>query len=277
MSAPLYAAGMGKGLREPVSPFREAYFFGAELNVPNADNWNYYPQIVEAGNAYNLAGITPYHEVAVYQATFFNIYDGGVVTIRWKKPDGTVIYTTTYSIPDPSSFGYDYWSWYYVYSYIGYVPWEIYSNGTYSVELYFDGVILESAPFSITGVTEDTGNWYAFSHRPRLVIASESATGTWYSFTNKPVLTVVAQSVTGNWYSFANKPVLTVVAQTATGNWYSFANKPVLSLEGTEGGEEGASILPAVLLLGAGVAIVAIAASPKAQGAIKSTYKKVRK
>ncbi|GAI92474.1 unnamed protein product, partial [marine sediment metagenome] len=35
-----YSYGLAKGLREPCSPYREAYYFGAELNKPSADGWN---------------------------------------------------------------------------------------------------------------------------------------------------------------------------------------------------------------------------------------------
>jgi len=123
---------IGKGLREPCSPNRTAYVFGAELNVPNADNWNCLPEIVDPTTTFDLSTITINHEVAVTLANFTNLSSGGRVTFTWyRSRDNKVLYTFNYDIPNPATS----WLWYYVYSYLGYVDWEISENGDYYVTI----------------------------------------------------------------------------------------------------------------------------------------------
>ena len=254
IGAPVYAAGLGKGLREPVSPYREAYFFGAELNTPNADNWNYYPQILEPGTAYNLSSIAPNHEVLVQLAVFFNLTAAGQVRIDWRRSTGEIFYSHGYLIPSPADYGYAEWLWYYVYSYIGYVPWEIYSNGTYYVDVYFNNQKLQTTPFTVTGITVETGEWFAFS--------------------NKPTLRLSALVPTGSWYAFTHKPVLAVNTAATTGSWYTFMNKPHLAVTGVPGAPGGGSIVPLVV---AGIGIIAVAAaasSSKVRNYAQETVKK---
>jgi len=148
-----FSVGLGKGLREPVAPYREAYVFGAELNAPNADGWNYRPDIVDPAIIYDLTGMAINHEVVVQAITFWDLTIGGTAKIEWTRlSDNVVVYTHNYTIPSPQSQGYTSWLWYYVYSYIGYVAHEINANGTYQVRCYFNNQILSSTPFSVIGI-----------------------------------------------------------------------------------------------------------------------------
>lgn len=49
---------IGKGLVESGPPYRQAYFFGASV-APNASNWNYVAQIVEAASSFDFSAIKP--------------------------------------------------------------------------------------------------------------------------------------------------------------------------------------------------------------------------
>lgn len=142
-SPPCY---IGKGLREPCSPYRSTYVFGAELNKPNADNWNCTPQIVDPTTFFDVSYITKNREVVVALYTGSNLYSQTTVVHEWyRKRDNKLLFSYKYSINAPPS-GY-YYPWYYVYSYIGWVDWEINENGLYYVK------ITDSAK-GFTGVVE---------------------------------------------------------------------------------------------------------------------------
>ncbi len=150
---------LGKGLWEPVPPYRQAYVFGAELNVPNASAWNAIPEIKDPVTIFDLSSLTPNHEVVVTMLAAFNIPTGAQYAVehRWYRDrDGASIGLARYSIPDAASYGYSGWLWYYVYSYIGYVPWEIYENGSYHVDLVFligsSIYFTQRLNFSVTGI-----------------------------------------------------------------------------------------------------------------------------
>lgn len=155
-----YASGMGKGLREPCSPYRQAYFFGAELNVPNADDWNCVPEIMDPTTSFDLSGIEPNHEVVVALLVVYNIPAGASHNVRFKwyrDRDSKLLFDFAYTIPNPGSYGYDSWAWYYVYSYIGYVSGEIYENGDYHVDILWDGTLLQRIGFTVSGIPVYTG------------------------------------------------------------------------------------------------------------------------
>ena len=150
-----FTGSLGKGLREPCSPNRTAYFFGAELNVPEAMSWNCSPEIVDPAPTYDLSTLVPPKEicVALFKAT--NLTSGGDIEITFiRNRDEHIMFAWPFTIPDPQSFGFDYWAWYYIYGYIGYVEWEIFEDGDYRVEfgepLVPPAIVL---PFSITGIT----------------------------------------------------------------------------------------------------------------------------
>lgn len=145
---------LGKGLREPCSPYRTAYYFGAELNVPVADNWNCPPAIVDPAPTYDLSTLVPPKEVCVALFNGTGLTSGGDIEITYyRNRDDTRIFIFTHTIPDPRAYGWDYWEWYYVYAYVGYTSWEIFEDGDYRVEFgevgEATGIVI---PFTITGI-----------------------------------------------------------------------------------------------------------------------------
>lgn len=125
-----YTYGMGKGLSEPCSPYRSAYVFGAELNVPDASNWACIPEIIEPTTAFDLSTITPFHEVVVALLASNDLpYGTYTVRMKWyRNRDSKLLYEYVWTG----------WPWY-VYSYIGYVDWEINENGNYHVDITLTG------------------------------------------------------------------------------------------------------------------------------------------
>lgn len=102
-------------------------------------------------------------EVPSVAVNFENIYSGGTVTMKWYKAStGELLYSYSHTIPDPSDEGYDYWSWYSIFSWIGKFSHEIDTPGQYYVEInspwkdttrHFN--VIEEQPdvgFTITGV-----------------------------------------------------------------------------------------------------------------------------
>jgi len=135
-----YRSDMGKGLSELCPPYREAYVFGARLNTPNADGWNCVPEIMEPTSTFDLSRITPGREVVVVLLVGFYISSAVPVEHRWYRGrDNASLFTYRHSIPDPAQYGYGYWEWYYVYSFIGYVPWEIWENGNHYMKIATPG------------------------------------------------------------------------------------------------------------------------------------------
>jgi hypothetical protein len=127
---------IGKGLKEPCPPYRSAYVFGADLNKVDANDWNCVAQIVDPTTFFDLSYITKNHEVVVALYVVSNLHSASTITFKWyRKRDSKLLYTLKYDIPDPRAHGYGYWAWYYVYSYIGWVDWEISENGEYYVKI----------------------------------------------------------------------------------------------------------------------------------------------
>lgn len=170
-----FSTGMGKGLREPCSPFRECIVFGAELNVPDADDWNCAPIVVDPATSFNLSGLEVNHEVVVALLTARSLPAGsnyGVVHTWRRSRDNQILYTYSYTIADPGDYGYASWAWVYVYSYIGYVSHEIHEDGGYSVILLLMGgeeFYSRTFNFTITGVGEVT---YEFTIGTPSVVAA---------------------------------------------------------------------------------------------------------
>ena len=149
-----FSTGLGKGLTEPCSPYRLMTVFGAELNVPDANNWNCAPNIVGPTAKFDVSTITPGHEVVVALLVLRNLPAGKsyVAGSQWYRDrDNKLLYNSMYTIPDPAGYGYTYWAWYYIYSYIGFVTWEIYEDGNYHVDLFLDGSVLQTLPLAIVG------------------------------------------------------------------------------------------------------------------------------
>lgn len=129
-----FSVDMGKGLREPCDPFRTAPVFSAELNSPDANNWNCLPEVMVPTRLFDLSSVTSYHELVVAIIWMHNLPAGQsyTVTHRWYRGvDNQFMFGYGYFIADPGDYGYNLWEWAYVYSYVGYVPWEIWDNGAY--------------------------------------------------------------------------------------------------------------------------------------------------
>jgi len=145
-----FTFGIGKGLKEPCSPYREAYFFGAELNEPNADNWNCIPRIVEPTTSFNLSTISEGKEVAVAFLGVGRTVAGAYhIRFRWYRDrDDALLYDYTFDHTVPAGYRL------YGYSYIGYVSWEIIENGGYTVEIEVTGAesYKKRIPFTVSGI-----------------------------------------------------------------------------------------------------------------------------
>jgi len=147
--------GIGKGLKELCSPYRQCIVFGADLETPDANNWNCVPEIIGPTTTFDLSTITPYHEVAVALIAFYDVDSELDVTFKWyRNRDNKLIYQGWYTIPDPCEYGYDYWEWWYVYGYIGYTPEEIWENGDYHLQIVWSPGNSRTLDFHITGIPE---------------------------------------------------------------------------------------------------------------------------
>lgn len=142
--------GLGKGLREPCSPNRATNVFGAELNSPNADNWNCLPAVVNPTTSFNLSLISPGQEVVVALLGVYGAVEGAYhVTYRWYRDrDNKLLFQYAFDWVAPRG------GWFYCYSFIGYVPWEISENGAYSVDISVTGAetFSRSTSFTISGI-----------------------------------------------------------------------------------------------------------------------------
>uniref|UniRef100_A0A6M3XW83 Uncharacterized protein n=2 Tax=viral metagenome TaxID=1070528 RepID=A0A6M3XW83_9ZZZZ len=141
---------LGKGLREPCSPFRETNVFGAELNTPDAGSWNCLPAIVGGSTRFDLSSIRENHEVVVALATVSGAA-GGVYRFNFKYyKDAPRTKLFEYSFDVYTGVG----SWAYAYAYIGWVPHEINRNGDYSVELTVSGAesYQRTIYFTVSGI-----------------------------------------------------------------------------------------------------------------------------
>lgn len=145
-----FAYGLAKGLQEPCSPYRSAYYFGAELNKPSADGWNCLPDLVGPAASFNLSAIPMGREVLVALLKIQGTPEGTLdFRADWYRDrDNALLFSMSWS----------YWvregSWIYFYSYLGYVDWEISENGSYRVEFTVAGALSYRAiiSFTITGI-----------------------------------------------------------------------------------------------------------------------------
>lgn len=179
-----YTVDLSKGLTEPCDPFRAAYFFGAEMNTPDANNWNCLPDIVEPANIFDLSSITSYHEVAVSVIRLYDLPAGQSYTVKydWYRTEGDeLIFSFSYTIADPADYGHEFWASAYVYSYIGYVPWEIWDDGEYYVliSLEYGGVSEETRlDFTIEGLRREWTEGRTYPVRLNIVNLSTDPLGT---------------------------------------------------------------------------------------------------
>jgi len=129
---------LGKGLREPCSPYRKLYVFGAPFGSfdPNifASGVNCRLEIIEPTTLFDLSKISKNSEVVLAYYVAERVYSSRTIEFKWyRKRDNKLLFRFKYNIPDPRP-GY-YWSWYGVFSYIGYCSWEINENGYYYVTI----------------------------------------------------------------------------------------------------------------------------------------------
>lgn len=145
--------GLGKGLREPCGPeWREAYFFGAELNQVSADYWNCPPLIVGPSTSFDLSTLKLNHEALVALLAVRDALAGEYhISFEWyRERDDVLLFD--YSFDHTALEG----GWLYAYSYIGYVDWEISENGDYSVEIRVRGAksYSKTISFTVSGIPE---------------------------------------------------------------------------------------------------------------------------
>ncbi len=145
----LYSFVMGKGLYEPCSPYRVCNVWGEALNTPNASNWNCVPQIVGQATSFDFSALAASKEAVVTLVSLYNIPQGTYdVGIRFLSPTGTTLCEFFHPITVPAGG----WAWAYLYAYIGYVPWEISKNGTYSTIFLYNHTELQRISFQVTGI-----------------------------------------------------------------------------------------------------------------------------
>lgn len=152
--------GIGKGLQEPCSPNRAFNVFGVDLNTPPASiAWNCTPIVTDPVTTLDLSTIRPNHEAIIALLMLSNIPAGQsrIVKHQWYRDrDNKLLFEYSYTIPDPGASGYTAWAWYGVYSYIGYIPIEISENGSYHVSILLNGVQIQQATFTVSGITLKT-------------------------------------------------------------------------------------------------------------------------
>ncbi len=148
-----YSYGLAKGLREPCSPYREAYYFGAPLNEPSADGWNCLPELVNQTQNFDLSTIPEGREVVVALLKVSNTPSGQMnFRAQWfRNRDNKLLFDLTWSYSARAG------GWTYFYGYLGRVSWEINENGGYRVEFTISGALsyFTVIQFNITGIPEE--------------------------------------------------------------------------------------------------------------------------
>uniref|UniRef100_A0A6M3LUN3 Uncharacterized protein n=1 Tax=viral metagenome TaxID=1070528 RepID=A0A6M3LUN3_9ZZZZ len=148
-----YSYGLAKGLREPCSPYREAYYFGAPLNEPSASGWNCLPELVGQTTSFDLSSITKGREVLVALLKVQNTPEGSLsFKAEWyRNRDNALLFT------QPWSYTARYGGWTYFYAYLGYVDWEISENGGHRVEITVSGALsyFKVIQFTISGIPKE--------------------------------------------------------------------------------------------------------------------------
>lgn len=150
--ATTFGYALAKGLKEPVSPFREAYFFGAPLNSVDAAGWNAAPNTVDRVDTYDLSLLSIEHEVCVAVLAALNA-DAGTYTINFRfsrvRDNKTLLEFTSYRTVSQGG-------WWYVYGNLGWTASEIIENGTYRIDITVTGAgtFTDGRDFTITGIPE---------------------------------------------------------------------------------------------------------------------------
>ncbi len=149
---PTYSVSISKGLKEPCSPYRQAYFFGAELNSVNADGWNCQPQPVGKTDTYDLSALTLNHEVLVALISIRNPVPGPYhIEFTWTRDrDSKILFRWSFNVTNIPGFDE------YGYAYLGYTLNELSENGRYYVEIDVSGPVAKhyTQVFNVSGVRE---------------------------------------------------------------------------------------------------------------------------
>jgi hypothetical protein len=239
-----YDAGIGTALFEPVSPYRFAQVFGADLNVPNADGWNVPPSIQDAGKTlFDLSTLTPNHEVVVVRLTLINV-DSSInnITFRWYRVrDNTLLYTGSLPIPDPATYGYAYWAWYYGYSYIGYVPWEIYENGDYRCEMWINGggpgwtAPLYTQVFTVQGIPSTPTGWVKMGNPTERQVSFADIGFDWTKMGAARTLAIAFSDIPFDWTKMGAARTLAVTFIGGSVDWVKMGSPSTLGITSTGG------------------------------------------
>jgi len=115
---------------------------------------------VQASSPYDPIGVTtvfsPTDSISYTWLHFKDIWSSHTVKWKWYDPDGNFYTDCTYTIPNPSDYGYDYWEWYKCWCGIyikGYSAAE--KEGIWTVKVYLDGNHIETLNFNIEYIISD--------------------------------------------------------------------------------------------------------------------------
>lgn len=148
----VFTYGLGKGLREPVPPYRNDYVFGAELGDFNANDWNAIPTVWDPTTDFNLSTLTPGHEVVVALVGISGTSPGlHTIIFEWhRERDLAELFRSSFSWDTPAG------GLLYAYSFIGYVPQEIFENGKYfcTVNIFGPDQSGQRNDFTVRGIPE---------------------------------------------------------------------------------------------------------------------------
>lgn len=148
-----YNVGMGKGLSEPCPPYRAVNVFGANLGAPDFTGWNCLPDVLTPTNYFDLSTITKFHEVVVVVVKVSDAESGRYkFTFDWyREPEHVLMYHGSWQSGEGER------DWIYSWSYIGWTPPEISTNGDYSVEIQVSGAgyLTATKTFTVTGIPEE--------------------------------------------------------------------------------------------------------------------------
>ena len=115
---------------------------------------------VQASSPYDPIGVTtvfsPTDSISYTWLHFKDIWSSHTVKWKWYDPDGNFYTDCTYTISNPSDYGYDYWEWYKCWCGIyikGYSAAE--KEGIWTVKVYLDGDHIETLNFNIEYIISD--------------------------------------------------------------------------------------------------------------------------
>jgi hypothetical protein len=147
---------LGTGFINPDSGAQVAVF-GAEFNVPSASGWSKIDITGETAS-FNLASLASYREVCG-AFTLMNNYEpnSGLVHRWYRDRDNLLMFEYYMPLPNPQA-GWTYW-WAWMFTYVGYCPWEFWENGNYHMSSLYVAPggaeqLITNKPFSISGIPD---------------------------------------------------------------------------------------------------------------------------